>query len=65
MTLDVSQRVRISFPTLVYRFAAGQSLRMILAQGDLSYSSNNIAGKVRIINGMAEANTLTLPVVTE
>lgn len=63
--LDVSQRLRISFPTLVYRFEAGHSLRMVLAQGDLSYSSNNTAGRIRIINGMGEANTLTLPVVTE
>ncbi|MBI5896092.1 MAG: hypothetical protein HZB24_08865, partial [Desulfobacterales bacterium] len=59
---DVSQRVRISLPTLVYRFAAGHRLRLMLAQGDSSYASNAIVGEVKIDNGAGKANILTLPV---
>lgn len=62
---DVSQRVSISFPTLVYRFAAGHRLRIVLAQGDMSYSNNSVVGKVKIVNSARKPNTLTLPVVTE
>ncbi len=62
---DVAQRVRISFPTLVYRFAAGHRLQMVLAQGDLSYASNTIAGKVKIVNSASRPNILILPVVDE
>jgi ABC-2 type transport system ATP-binding protein len=62
---DVSQRLQISFPTLVYRFQAGHRLRMVLAQGDLSYSNNTIDSTVKIINGSGHANALTLPVVNK
>jgi ABC-2 type transport system ATP-binding protein len=59
---DVSKRVRISLPTMAYRFAAGHSLRLVLAQGDLSYSSNPVAGKVTVKNSLLQVNRLTLPV---
>lgn len=62
---DVGQRVRISLPTLVHRFAAGHRLRLILAQGDMSYASNTIEAEVKIINGIGQPNTLTLPVVND
>lgn len=62
---DVTQRVRISLPNLVYRFEAGHRLRLILAQGDMSYAGNTIQGEVEILNGTGQPHTLTLPVVSQ
>ncbi|MBU1172308.1 MAG: ABC transporter ATP-binding protein [Proteobacteria bacterium] len=62
---DVTQRVSISLPTMAYRFKQGHSLSLVLAQGDLSYAWNRIVGEVEIVNGTGQANTLTLPVVSE
>ena len=59
---DPTQPVRITLPGIAHRFAAGDSVRVVLAGGDPNYRGGVAAFPVTVTTGSA-AQVLTLPTV--
>jgi ABC-2 type transport system ATP-binding protein len=57
----VSQPIRITLPGIVHRFAAGHSIRLVLAGGSQNYRGGLTATPVTVAGGTDQ--TLVLPAV--
>jgi ABC-2 type transport system ATP-binding protein len=58
---DAGQPITITLPAIVHRFAAGHSVRLVVAGGSDNYRGGLITAPVTIAGGTGQ--TLTLPVV--
>jgi ABC-2 type transport system ATP-binding protein len=59
---DVTQPVKIRLPGIVHRFAAGHSIRLVLAGGALNYRGGLTPNSVTVAGG-STSQVLNLPVV--
>jgi len=58
---DVSRPITVTLPAIVHRFAAGHSVRLVVAGGSINYRAGLTATPVTIAGGTGQ--TLTLPAV--
>ena len=58
---DVNQPITVRLPAIVHEFAAGHSLRVVVAGGSINYRGGLATTPVTIASG--DAQTLSLPVV--
>jgi len=58
---DVTKPITVTVPAIVHRFAAGHSVRLVLAGGSINYRGGLVSAPVTIVGGTGQ--TLTLPVV--
>ncbi|GAB2460278.1 hydrolase CocE/NonD family protein [Jatrophihabitans fulvus] len=58
---DPAGPVRVTLPAFAHRFAAGHSVRLVVAGGDPNYRGGLVPGPVTVASGPGQA--LTLPVV--
>ena len=58
---DVTKTFQVTLPGIVHRFAAGHSIRLVVAGGSINYRGGVATNAVTITSGATQ--TLTLPVV--
>jgi ABC-2 type transport system ATP-binding protein len=58
---DVTKPVEIELPGIVYRFAKGHRMRLVVSTGNSTNRGNNVAGPVSIATSQAAPGTLTIP----
>ncbi len=59
---DVTEPVTVELPGIVYRFAAGHRLAVVLAGGDLAYRGSTLPQQVALRTAPDAPHALTLPV---
>ena len=58
---DLTKPVTIELPGISYRFAKGNTMRLVLATSAASYRGNNVGGPVTIAVDPATPPVLTVP----
>ncbi|HKC29858.1 MAG TPA: CocE/NonD family hydrolase C-terminal non-catalytic domain-containing protein, partial [Jatrophihabitans sp.] len=58
---DVSKPIKVTLPGIVHRFAAGHTVRLVIAGGSDNFRAGLVSTPVTIASGAGQ--TLTLPVV--
>ena len=61
---DVNQPITIQLPGIVYRFAKGHEIRLVIGTSDAVYRGNNVSGTVTVNTSPSDPGVLSLPIVT-
>ena len=60
---DVTKPITIQLPGIVYRFAKGHEIRLVISTSDAVYRGNNSSGPVTVNTAPGDPGVLSLPIV--